>query len=137
MTFLLSDLGRYWTTVNGAVIVITLLALVDALRDRSAVRVMNGHATHIAASGNVRRESIRLATQVMLVVFGWASTQGADRIVTLTPGLLALLVTPALILLNTIGDAYDRIRLERYLRAQLEAERLGRRDRNRRHSDPK
>lgn len=133
MTFWLSDLARYWTAINGVIALITVAALIDAIRDHHAIRRLDGTLAHIAANGNVRRELMRLLTQALLLAYGWSVVQGPDRQIALTFPLLCLLMVPVPILANTAGDWRDRKRLERVDRSEREQARR----RDRRRTDPK
>lgn len=96
-----------WIVVNLTASVLTLTALFDARADRTAVRLLNGHARELAADGIVRREVIRLVVQLMLlsiVIPGLFS----DREITLSPVVLALIGIAVLLAFQTFLDARER-----------------------------
>lgn len=108
-------------TLIGAAV--TLWALVDAVQDRHAVRQLNGDVRGIIARGNVRRESVRFLIQGIFL--GLAVPQMfVDREIELTPFLAGLMALPALMLLNTGSDYYDRRRVHRKLEAAYAAGRM-------------
>lgn len=111
-----------WIALNLTAVVLTLSALVDALADRTAVHLLNGHARELTAAGIVRRESFRLIVQTLLLV---AVLPGA-----LVPGeavmsftILALMAVPAVLLLSSILDARDRRQATIMVAADILAER--------------
>jgi hypothetical protein len=63
-----SPLELVWLLVNTVTLVFVIGGLFDARADRVAVRLLNGKAREIAASGNVRRELLRLVKVLLLLV---------------------------------------------------------------------
>jgi hypothetical protein len=105
-----------WVMLNTVTLVFTLTALFDARADRAAVRLLNGRARELAASGIVRRELIRVMVQVMLLAVALPGLFTPDRNKALT-----VMVTAEALVLKT--DALDRIegKLDRNTEVSAEA----------------
>src|SRR6186713_3166098 len=56
-----------WITLNTVTLVLTVTAYFDARADRRAVRLLNGKARELAATGIVRSEGLRILKQVILL----------------------------------------------------------------------
>lgn len=111
----LNPVELFWIVTNAAAAALTIPALADARRDAAAVKALNGHALGIIARGNVRREWVRLAMQLVLLAIAIPAAQRPGDIA-LTPALVLFLSLPVLVLLNTISEARDRARLAGKLR---------------------
>lgn len=99
-----------WITINLVTFILTLVALVEARADQAAVRLLNGRARELAATGIVRREKVRLYVQFIFLAIATPSlfTEAPER----TPvqyAIIVLLMSGALALLwNTVKDRQDR-----------------------------
>jgi hypothetical protein len=106
----------FWVVVNGGSVILTAWAVRDARQKYQAVRILNGRAREIVAAGNIRRETLRLLTQILLLAIVIPGLF-VDRPVTLWSeaginwGLIALVLVPVPILVNSLVDAVDRHRL--------------------------
>lgn len=122
MTLSLNAIETLWIALNLTAVVLTLSALVDALADRSAVRLLNGHARELTADGIVRRESFRLVIQTLLLV---AVLPGAmvpgEAVINLT--IIALMAVPVTLVTSSILDARERRRSTIMVAADILAER--------------
>lgn len=107
MTLSVDAIEAIWITLNLTTFVLTASALLDAMADRAAVRLLNGRARELAAAGIVRREVLRLAVQALFLI---AIVPGlfVERPVSLTPTVLALMSVPAILLVSSVLDARDR-----------------------------
>ena len=103
----LNILESLWIALNLAALILTLSALVDALADRTAIRLLNGHAREAAAAGIVRRESFRVVVQALLLlaVLPGALVPG-EAVINLT--VFALMAVPVVLLTSSILDARER-----------------------------
>lgn len=116
MTLHVDPAEWFWLLVNGTSIVLTAWAVRDARQKHAAVRELNGRAREITAAGNVRREALRLVTQVLLLA---VVVPGLfiDRPIVLwseaglNVALILLIAAPVAILANTVLDAIDRHRV--------------------------
>jgi hypothetical protein len=122
MVFSVDYVEALWVILNLVTAALTLSALVDARADRSAVRLLNGHARDLAANGIVRREAIRLVVQVLLLAIAVPGLF-SDAPRPLTPGLVMLMAIPVLLLLSSFFDARDRKALTVLVAADLLATR--------------
>jgi hypothetical protein len=122
MVFSVDYVEALWVILNLVTAALTLSALVDARADRSAVRLLNGHARDLAANGIVRREAIRLVVQVLLLAIAVPGLF-SDAPRPLTPGLVMLMAIPILLLLSSFFDARDRKALTVLVAADLLATR--------------
>lgn len=113
----------FWIVTNLVAVVFTLVALGDARADRKAARKLNGVRLSVA-TGDVRRELVRLMTQTLLLSLVLPGLSSNVE-VPLTPFSLALIAVSLLLLLNTALDLRERRRLARVTLAALEAERKG------------
>lgn len=107
MTFDVNPIEAVWLVLNLVTFAFTLSAFVDARADRSAVKLLNGHARELIADGTVRREGIRLAVQVLLLVVVVPGLFSSREIVLSVP-IAALMVVPVLLLGSSFFDARDR-----------------------------
>lgn len=118
----LSALEAIWIALNLTAVVLTLSALVDALADRSAVRLLNGHARELTANGIVRREVLRLVVQslLLLAVLPEAFSSAPAELNHTIPTLMAV---PVVLLASSFLDARDRRRATIMVAADILAER--------------
>lgn len=100
-----------WLTVNAGTLLLTAAALVEAERDRRAVRRLNGKARRIATAGNVRREVLRTVVQVLLLLVAVPAIF-SDREITLSPPIVELMTVAIVLLISSIWDARERRRLD-------------------------
>jgi hypothetical protein len=101
-----------WVLVNVTALILTLRAYVDARADREAVRVLNGPARELVATGFVRHAGLLVIAHVLLlsvVVPGLF----IDRPVVLSPIVAALMAVPIVLLTSSAFDYRDRRRLAR------------------------
>lgn len=114
MTLFVDDVEAAWLTLGLAVVVLTVLALIEAERDRRAVKILNGRARELATAGAVRREIFRLVVQALLLV---AAVPGLfiDRDLTVVGPVAFLMAAQAAVLVQTILDARERRLIDREL----------------------
>jgi hypothetical protein len=112
----ISMVEAIWIAVNGAVIILTIGALIDAFLDWRDLRGYAGNglrqARKIVARSNIRREFFRLMAQLFLLLLV-VPALSSDREIEIDFFIAALLAVPFLILCNTLGDAWDRHALRR------------------------
>lgn len=112
----ISTVEWVWIAINGAVIILTLGALLDAALDWRDLRYYKGnglrHARRIVARSNTRREVFRLLAQLFLFSLVIPELGDTDDI-EFTFFVAALFAVPFVILINTVGDAWDRHALRR------------------------
>lgn len=96
-----------WVLINGAALILTVLALIDARADARTVRALNGRAREIVTAGNVRREGLRVVAQILLLTLGVPALL-SERNVGLSPFVLQLIALALVMLLSTALDARDR-----------------------------
>jgi len=118
VTLSVGPLEALWIVTNLTTFALTLSALVDARADREAVKLLNGHARELAASGIVRREWIRLIVQMLLLAVAIPGVV-SDREIVLTLPIAALMAVPCLLLLSSFLDARDRKALTVLVAADL------------------
>jgi hypothetical protein len=106
--------------LNLVTLALTINALLEAYRDRRAVKVLNGRAREVAAHGSVRRERFRVILQALLLLLAVPSVL-SEREVTLTPFVAVLMLMSLLLLLSSYMDARER----RYLTALVARETRG------------
>ena len=109
----------FYILVNTVAVVLTAASLLDARADRAALS--NGPIRTIIANGNVRREWIRLAVQLLLLSIAIPAVL-STRATSLSPIVLVLLAIPLLLLLSSILDRRDRDRLRIMTLQSLTAE---------------
>jgi hypothetical protein len=97
-----------WVMLNTVTLIFTITALFDARTDREAVRLLNGRARELAASGIVRRELIRVMVQVLLLTVALPGLFTEDRNTGLNPIVVVLMAVPVLLLLSSFLDARER-----------------------------
>lgn len=103
---------------------ISLWALYDALQDAHAqFRMKENGALRIVANGNIRNELFRVIGWGIFLLIGILALQTPQPVlpeVTLQSQITiySLLLFAALLLISTICDRWDRIRIQRYLRQQ-------------------
>lgn len=116
MNIYISPVEWVWIAVNGAVIFLTIGALLDAALDWRDLRYYSGNglrqARKIVARSNTRRELFRLAAQLFLLALVIPELAN-DRSIDFNFFVASLFAVPFLILINTIGDAWDRHALRR------------------------
>lgn len=113
-------LEAVWIALNLTTLALTLSALVDALADQTAVRLLNGHAREMAAGATVRRESFRVAVQGLLLVAVIPAVFDLDPQLTIA----ALMAVPVVLVVSSILDARDRRRSTILVAADIIAERV-------------
>lgn len=105
-----------WIGVNGAVIILTLGALIDSYFDWQDLKTYKGNglkqARKIVARSNARREFFRLLSQIFLLMLVIPAL-GNPEPIELNFFVACLLAVPFFILCNTVGDAWDRNSLRR------------------------
>jgi hypothetical protein len=119
----LNGVEALWIGVNFLTLILTTLALFDALHDLKVVAGADRRrARTLTARGNVRREVMRLAVQALLlsVAIPGAFREGE---IDLTPPLMALIAVPVFLLISTLLDTRDRSRLAGMLLTDIAAER--------------
>ena len=103
----MSPVELFWVSVNVLGLSLTLWALMDAQRNVTAVRSMNGAIVGVAARGNLFREQIRLAIQLVFLAVGlFAAADPRQTPLTVPVGLL--LSVPVLLVTNTVSELRDR-----------------------------
>ena len=120
--FSVHPIEGFWLLINLVGFGVAAWLLSDALADRAAIRAANGRAREIIGSGGVRREVIRLAVSVLLLVVVVPGLF-VDREIALSPPLAALMLVPALITANGLLDAQERRRLAALLQTDIDHER--------------
>lgn len=99
-----------WIAINSVTFILTVVAIVEARADETAVKLLNGHARELAARGIVRREWVRLYVQFVFLAIATPSlfTEAGER-TPLSYGVISLLMSAALALLySTVRDRRDR-----------------------------
>jgi hypothetical protein len=110
-----SPLEFTWVALNLLTLAFTITAFFDARADREAVRLLNGKARELAATGILRREGIRVIVQLMLLAVAVPGLFLADReprppeIAVFT--ISCLMAVPVLLLVSSFWDARDRKRM--------------------------
>lgn len=114
MTLYVDDVEAAWITLNAATLLLTAVALIEAERDRRAVRILNGRARELATAGAVRREVFRLAVQACFIA---TAVPGlfVDRDLTIVGPVAFLMTAAVLILASSIFDARERRVIDREL----------------------
>ncbi len=107
MTFSVNVVEFIWITVNTVTLFLTITAYFDARADRTAVRLLNGRARELAATGIVRREGLRMAVQILLLGVALPGLF-TDREATFNPVIVALMAVPVLLLIASFLDSRDR-----------------------------
>lgn len=118
----LNAVEAVWVALNLTAVVLTISALTDAWADRTAVRMLNGHARELTADGIVRREGLRLVVQALLLI---AVLPGAfkpgEPALSLT--VVALMAVPVTLVVSSIFDSRERRRSTIMVAADILAER--------------
>ena len=109
-----------WVLINLTTFVLTLSALIDARADRSAVKLLNGHARELVAEATVRREGLRLIVQSLLLVVVVPGLFSSREIV-LSPAVVALMTVPVVLLSSSFFDARNRKALTALVAAEIAA----------------
>lgn len=125
MTLHVHEIEAFWFIVNAATLMFTLGALVEARRDQVAARIdddITADARRLTATGNVRREALRVVVQILLISIVLPGLF-TDRPITISPVLVALILVPVVLFVATAFDARDRIRLADMLLVAVRSER--------------
>jgi hypothetical protein len=107
-----SPLEFVWVLVNTITLVFVINGLFDARSDRRAVRLLNGKARELAATGIVRREMMRVTKVALLLSVAVPGLFFPDNVI--RPALfrvypvVALMTLALLLLLQSFWDARDR-----------------------------
>lgn len=123
----------FWLLTLAISCVISAAALADAIADRRAILALNGRAKEFRSRrligvGNIRRESVRLAIQLILFSLAVPSVFD-DRDIPITPALVLFLCLPAILLINSILDMDERRKLSQIIQQEIEREVAGQRRR--------
>jgi hypothetical protein len=122
MTVSINSVEAMWLIVNFTTLLVTLLALWDTWQARSVVLKLNGRAREIVAAGNVRREVVRLGTQLLLI--GIVIPQVfIENEIQMSYGVGLLMAVPVLLLINSLLDTFDRKRVVRIISEEIITER--------------
>jgi hypothetical protein len=100
-----------WVGLNTATLVLTLLLLADAERDRRTVRRFNGRAREIVTANSVRREFLRAIVQALLLALTIPSLL-SDRDITLSGPVLTLIAIALVLLAQSVLDTRERKQLK-------------------------
>ena len=125
MTVSVNEVEATWIVLTLAGFLLTVFALGDAyrgLRASQADVTASHEVRELTARGNVRRELLRLVIQSLLLGLAIPSIF-SDRPITLTPGLIVLMLVPTILLVSTIFDTWDRGRLAHQLVVMVKADR--------------
>lgn len=122
MTISLNSIEVTWVVINLFTFIVTVLALWDTWQARVVVTRLNGHAREIVAGGNLRREVVRLLTQILLLGVAIPAALRVNEAV-LTSEIAMLMVVPVLLLINSLLDTYDRKRVLRIIGDDIEKDR--------------
>lgn len=98
-----------WISVGIIGVSITAYLLLQSLADRAVVRSMNGKAREVAVSGDVRRESLRLTSQTLLLLVAFSQIPREARIA-------LLMAVPVVLCVQSGLDVRERRRLLAILR---------------------
>jgi hypothetical protein len=123
MTVSVNAIEAAWLALSLAGVVLTIAALNDARADRLAVKMLNGHAREIQADRVVNGESFRLVLQLILAGIALPSLF-TDREAEMTPGVLALMTIPVILIAWSFNDRSYRKKLTSMIAADVLAERL-------------
>lgn len=113
MNLYIDPIEGLWLFVTAGGAVLTSLAFLDARRDLTAAKLLDGDALlaqMIVAKANVRREGLRTIVQLLLLSIVIPSLF-VDRPISLSPILVALILVPIILLTSTTLDRRDRGRL--------------------------
>lgn len=125
MTLHVNEVEALWVLVTVAGFLLSFVALIDASTGfhlAKADDTASHEARELTASGNVRREFLRLVVSGLLLSIAIPALF-SDRPVMLTPVLVALILVPVVMLLSTVADARDRGRLAGLLVTLVKVER--------------
>lgn len=114
----ISAVEAFWTVTNLVTLILSALALLDARADRDAVHALNGRARELAAAGQVRRETLRVIVQALLlsVVIPSLFSPGDVR---LSPQIVALMIVPVILFAGSWLDRRDRRALTALIAAEV------------------
>lgn len=125
MTLSVNEVEAFWIIVTFGGFLLTVFALGDAFRGFRAAQA-DTTASHevreLTAFGNVRRESLRVLVQALLLSIAIPALF-SDRPITLTPAIIALVLVPVVLFTATVFDTRDRGRLARLLVTMVREER--------------
>ena len=128
MTVSVDPLEGLWLLVNLVALIVTGLAMIEALRDLAVARTdseAQHEARELTAFGNVRREGLRIVVQLLLlslVIPGLLS----DRPIPITPFVVVFIAIPVVLLVSTVFDARERVKLGAILLAEVRTDRSNR-----------
>jgi hypothetical protein len=112
----------FWLAINLFALSVTIAALIDAVDNQRAVKLLNGHARELATEGTVRREALRVVVQVLLILVVIPGLM-IDRPITLSGPIVALILVPVVLLVSSLLDARERRSLTVITAAELVIER--------------
>lgn len=105
-----NEVEAIWIALTLGGVVLRVLALRDACRDRVAIRALNGRAREIMADGSVRREVLRLVVQLLLLsIVVPAILRPGPTVISV--GLLVVIAIPAVLFVDSVLDTRERRRL--------------------------
>ena len=107
MTVSINALEAIWLALCLITTTLTTGGWLDARRDLAAVKHLNGHIRGIVVRGNVRLQSLLLIAQGILFAIAFPSLF-TDREATLTPGIVAVMALPVVLLTIAVFGARDR-----------------------------
>lgn len=113
-----SPVEAFWVVLNSVTLLLTVGLLVDAERDRRAVKRLNGKAREIVTANAVRREVISTVIQAIFLALAVPSLL-SDRDVSLSYSVVALLTVAVLLLVQSVFDTLERKRLKAILLREL------------------
>jgi hypothetical protein len=114
MTLHVDPIEVLWLVVNIFTLVMTFLALVEALTDLKLARTdspqLQDRAREITTVGNVRRELLRVIVQLLLLSLVFPGLF-SDNPISLSPFIIALILIAIVLLTSTLFDSRDRGKL--------------------------
>jgi hypothetical protein len=122
----INELEALWILSNLLGLMLTISTLVDARADEKAIKALNGRARELVGRGNVRRESLRVLVQVLLLAVV-VPGMFRDQPTPLTLPIACLLAVPWVLVLNSALDVRERRQLADMLDVAIDLERLPRR----------
>lgn len=127
MTLHVDVLEAIWVLENAATIVFLFAALIDARRSLVIAQLdttISHEARELTVWGSVRRAFLGLVIAALLLAVAIPGLF-VDRPIALSPQLIALMLVPAVLLLQALLDTRDRARLVGLLLDVVKAERDG------------
>jgi hypothetical protein len=124
VTFSVNPVEAIWIGVTFTTLVLTIVAFFDARADREAVRLLNGKARELAATGLLWREALRI---VVLALLLFVALPGlfVDREAQLTPSVVGLVLVPVVLFIQSFRDRMDRKRMTALVAAEILIDRNG------------